>query len=82
MKQADLGDMFKKGFQECLVHQPLWHLLIPSLLLHQLHVQRLQQAKTLRTVNQKMKEISKKNISIIFIKITLNYIEIKEYSYD
>ena len=57
MKQVDLRDMLQKDLQECL-----WYFLTPCLLLHQLlQLSGLQQTqkKTLMTLNQQIKEISK-----------------------
>jgi len=62
-EKANLTEMFKKTSKiVCRVHQPLWYLLTHCLLLHQLlQLWRLQktQKRTLMTVNQQMKEISK-----------------------
>jgi hypothetical protein len=51
------------------VHQPLWYLLTPCLLLHQLlQLWRIQKThRTLMTLNHQMKEISKRNTLLIVV---------------
>jgi hypothetical protein len=65
MKQADLRNMFRKA-SRVSAHQTMWYLLTPCLLLHQiLQLRRLHktQKRTLMTLNQQMKEISKWNMT-------------------
>jgi len=65
--QADLKDMFKWP-PRVSVHQLLWYPRTPCLLLHQ-HLQlwrlKMTQKRTLMTLNQQLKEISKWNTPLI-----------------
>ena len=79
MKQANLTEIFKKASKNvCSVHQPLWYLLTQCLILHQLlQLWRLQkiQKRTLMTVSQQMKEISKWSCTGQIVAVMKNYLQ-------